>query len=421
MRAFPLLSSKHLIVKKGVTILENSILGQTDFQKEKDDKMLCLYISIYHVFTALNISIKSIFQISDVFYSYLSNMVAVALLVGFILSIPVIFRRGRIIFLSVELFAFMAYFISFFMGNSFSTSFLLNKALWTMGICIPLGIAAYSIIDKHLLLYYLTISSWLIIFPLSVAMLNLNQNDHSYSMACAYALLLPVLIMYYNYFYEKRFIYLIVAVACTIIISFFGNRGAVLCIFGYIAIRSVLLNPNRLHKFLYISFFALASFFLVFWQDIVFSYLESIIRTFGIRSYTLSRILNASFYESNSRMILWNLYLDKIGEKPLLGWGVAGGWISPEYYPHNIFLELLLSFGVIVGSIIGVYFILNYLKTIMCKNIVYRELLLIYAMCSISIFISGSFLNTPKVFIFWLLSVGYRSFGNICFTFRKRR
>jgi O-antigen ligase len=80
----------------------------------------------------------------------------------------------------------------------------------------------------------------------------------------------------------------------------------------------------------------------------------------------------------NGRVPIWNLCLDKIWERPLLGYGYAGFWTSEEslyvinnswasgearnsrFHAHNGFIEVLLSLGWLGGSL----FIINFITVL---------------------------------------------------------
>ena len=372
----------------------------------KWDKRLSIYIACYYIFSSLNIALKIIFRIEGSLGSLLSNLVAGVMILGFLYSFQTIVMRSRFVFVVSEAIALIAYLFSFLFGYALSTSFLINKAMWTLGICIPLGVAAYSVYDKRILIKYLDLASWVSIIPLWCSLLMLNQNDDSYNMASAYALLMPTLMMFYHYFAKKKPLYLIVGLASTVIIVFFGNRGALLCIVLYWLVKAIVLNSKPISKFLYCILLVTIFYFVVINQSAFINILETVIDRFGIKSYLLSNYINNSFFTSSSRDFLWETYFQKVLEKPFWGWGVGGGWVSAELYPHDIFLELFVSFGIIFGTVFSLLFIGAYIKAFTCKIHLNRELLIIYAVCCASIFVSASFLNTPKVFMFAFLCLG---------------
>ena len=55
--------------------------------------------------------------------------------------------------------------------------------------------------------------------------------------------------------------------------------------------------------------------------------------------------------ESNSRTVLKEKTLDAISENPVWGYGIMGDRVVLGTYCHNIFLELLCDFGVVLGTL----------------------------------------------------------------------
>ena len=73
------------------------------------DRKLGLFIASYYILSALNISIKVTFQISDSLYSALSNMVAGGMILGFIYTFRIMIKRAGNVFIAWEFFAFILF------------------------------------------------------------------------------------------------------------------------------------------------------------------------------------------------------------------------------------------------------------------------------------------------------------------------
>ena len=58
------------------------------------------------------------------------------------------------------------------------------------------------------------------------------------------------------------------------------------------------------------------------------------------------------FTNDSGRSSLHRMYFQLIKEWPVLGYGLVGGWVNPGAYPHHIYIELLLSCGVVLGNIL---------------------------------------------------------------------
>ena len=70
-------------------------------------------------------------------------------------------------------------------------------------------------------------------------------------------------------------------------------------------------------------------------------------------------------------------------------------------YVHNLFLELIIQFGIIIGSFISVLICVLVYRGINCKDLAKRDVYILYISCGFGILmISSTMLNCP---MFWVL------------------
>ncbi len=74
--------------------------------------------------------------------------------------------------------------------------------------------------------------------------------------------------------------------------------------------------------------------------------------------------INSLLSDSSGRDLIYEILIQKIKEKPILGYGIYGEWQFVNYSAHNIYLEALVNFGVIVGGAILISYISMYIKSI---------------------------------------------------------
>ena len=85
----------------------------------------------------------------------------------------------------------------------------------------------------------------------------------------------------------------------------------------------------------------------------------------------IEKILSAEFLEGSGRNMVHEKVLSAISEKPVLGYGFLGdSGFQNGGYPHNLFLELWVQFGVVIGSILVALVFYLFIKSfIMKKNV----------------------------------------------------
>ena len=129
----------------------------------------------------------------------------------------------------------------------------------------------------------------------------------------------------------------------------------------------------------------------------VLNYVDKITQYTSIR--IIDKIIDGKFFQG-ARMSIYKESIEKILQKPILGWGLCGGWNGIGEYPHNIFLELWQAFGIIFGTVILLLLMLMIMNAIRSKKGNEKSLLIIcLALCS-QLLISGPVLNDIP---FWFL------------------
>ena len=148
----------------------------------------------------------------------------------------------------------------------------------------------------------------------------------------------------------------------------------------------------------YIILIALLVLIIYLFKGQLISYLTDLFSKLGFNSRTIAWLTMAdSSLDSSGRD---SLYLDAIvaiKNNPIFGYGILGDRMLLGLYVHNIFLEILLDFGVIIGGYISIKMIICSIKSYICLYTRRISVIIIFAM--VSLMVSGSFLHNGA---FWL-------------------
>ena len=164
-------------------------------------------------------------------------------------------------------------------------------------------------------------------------------------------------------------------------------------------------------------------FFLSGCAVLFFIYLDQILEGFiywlnslNVASRTLDMIINNVLLEQVSgRDLLWSTTIAKIYEQPLWGYGFLGErhFLYPLYYGgyvHNIYLELLANFGVVLGSLIALYLLIGAIKMLIsCHDKVWLGLFIIFFSMSTQLILSRSFWILPHFWASIAIVVSYNA------------
>ena len=357
------------------------------------DKRLSNFIVAYFFVHALNLFVKLI--IGNFGAWNLISKGSLALLL--VLAIPAILKRnlaGAVLAEGILVLCLGFTVISGGANYSEFSSIMINAVT----VFIPMGIAVTCIDDKSILARRFYIMAW----PAQVILIYilLNLSGSQYSMPGGYALVFQMLIVMDHFFQKRSWYDLVAIVADFFVILLFGSRGPIICIMTMILIQLLFSKKISLTKRILIAIgIIVVVLFIYFNYQNILNTLLDLTRTFGYSSRNL-RILALNLATSDSgRASIHNSYFRLIRERPILGYGLVGGLISAGSYPHHIYIELLLYFGVFFGIIACVVVSVLAIKSVMSKNDINRRLAQVMLAYCVSLFLSDSFMMCPVFFL----------------------
>ena len=307
------------------------------------------------------------------------------------LAIILGFNRNKKLFVYTYFFIFilLLYNIVLFPQNQ---EFLFSEVIrFTLPVVIPsclcfLCLSNIYIFEK--VLYYV---SWLTFVMAVYYVLNLIGGKvmfGGYNMSFSYGLLLPMMALYshktrYSVFASLLLLLFVIAL---------GSRGAAVAFFLYIILDIFLFNKKYVPLIIAIIIFAISLI------PLFLNYLDDI----GISSRTLMLLLNGDFEHDSGRSEVYELVIIPLMENPLMGLGLWGDrYYIDGSYCHNIILEICLNFGLILGPLLILYFVIQFLVIYYHLYKEYRMLLLKYLLaCILPLLFSNSYLISPNFGIF---------------------
>lgn len=165
-------------------------------------------------------------------------------------------------------------------------------------------------------------------------------------------------------FYKKLF-YIIIEISSFVLLVFFSNRNALLVsLVAYIILDLLITKPSNRKLFKYLIFSSLVFSISFFTKEIVLFLINNSV---GIYSYSLNAILQMLEGTStglSSRDIIWSNAFRLLNNNPLFGVGIGYFHMLNGEFVHNIFLEILVSFGYFFGIAIILYILLSVFKII---------------------------------------------------------
>lgn len=225
----------------------------------------------------------------------------------------------------------------------------------------------------------------------------------SYNLGFGYSVMFCALIFFSLFLKEHRIWQGILGICSFIMALVGGSRGCLLVFLIFVILYTIKeLTTVTLKKKILILLAALSGYILIqFSLDHISSVLS------GLNLRTVEMLVNGSIAEDNGRDAIYQLAREAIAHVPLLGYGTFGDrqFIAPYYYwgySHNLFLELIIDFGRILGLAIFVFLIWKCVQALLKAEGDQSSILCILISVNVKLFLSDTFWGYPQ---FWMLVV----------------
>lgn len=364
------------------------------------NKIFCSCIAFYYALSVLNRVFASLLKGSFILASIIrfgTYAVIILVLLGMIGN----FKR-LVTLITLEVVVAIIFILSVATGNIGNTEWqpVYEQIATTY---IPLGIAAYCITDRKMLLnaiYPVALVSVPIL--IAVAVLSYGNWEYSYDMSLGYVMVFSVLVLMAQFTVDTKIYNIALAGCLSVFILLVGSRGPFICIIAFIMIE-LLLSPRYSKKTKTVIIILVVSAAVVLWinMDKILSYIYQISVSLGFDSRSVLLLIQGEALSHDSgRNVLNEYYMELINRKPILGYGVMGGWVSDDMYPHNIILELTLSFGYPLGGFLLIALLLILVSAIRKKNDKYNNaLIVLFVSYCMYLFVSNTYLKVWQFFV----------------------
>ena len=228
---------------------------------------------------------------------------------------------------------------------------------------------------------------------------------HNYNMSLGYELIFVSLVFFHKSSKDKSLKALLLGAVSFFCSFYFGSRGVLLPIISFF-ILTFIFNSKRDKKILLVKQIAITIVIFIVLLNVL-GLVESKLLLMNkerdplmmdpdSQSRNVEMLLSSDFVSGNGRNIIYSISMEAIKNKFPLGYGVYGDrpFVGDRFrwgYSHNIFLELLVSFG-IFGLII-ILGLLYLILTILIKKKYrdYRGLAIVLLSMNSKLLISDTF------------------------------
>ena len=369
-----------------------SLFRFASIHKNKDDYYVIAIVGFFFM-KVLGTSIDNIWGYIPIWQVF-SKIVQLSLLLP---AIYYLLQKPKY-FILVEMLMACIY-LSGFLNADLST--IIHGIVYGCCIYVPLAFAAYRIEDRLRFLQALYSISWLSVPLLTLSLYIASTNGAKYDMTAGYLLLLPLSVFTLSFIERLKISDLFMCALSALSIILYGSRGPILCFIFLIVVSLLCLKTIKTsHRFTLILLGSIIVVCLATNYDAFISIVEKISNIFDINSRSITLFLRGEGVSYLSgRDILLEYFIGKIKDSPLIGYGAFGAWPSPGEYPHNIFIELLVSFGIPIGTVLSLGMIFILIQGIVTNDIYSQKLILVFMSMSVSLLVSGSFLTNWHFYV----------------------
>lgn len=269
--------------------------------------------------------------------------------------------------------------------------------------CYPLYFVCSKAINKEYFIYFGYKLG--IISNVCIILEKVILGKASY-MGLGYHLLPVILIYIFFYLKHKKGFTLLLILINSFYLIIYGNRGASLSLIIFTILLYFIFYKKTLNKIIHLI--SITNFILIFFifkdkiKNILINFSSFLLKDLKINSYFLSKLillLNKGLASSSSgRDTIYTNAIKFGNENWLFGNGIGSFRYIYGAYPHNIFLEFYVQFG-IFGVIVLIYLLIKVFSYLLLKNYKNKEILLFLFCLSIPrLILSSSFWERPE---FW--------------------
>lgn len=273
-----------------------------------------------------------------------------------------------------------------------NAEFIMKEGIrFTLFTVIPIFLALVSISNYNIFKKVVMVISWsCTVISLYYAYLFLNGQliKLSYDMAAGYAILFPALV----FFWQRKLIYNIIGLLLCLMIMLTGSRGPLgVALIYFVAIQVMSGGKARIKLML-----------LIIGGVLSFSFIMEFLKLNLVNSRTVRLIFNGGIAGDSGRKEIYGFILNKIQDSPFIGYGIFGDRaLMGNNYSHNILLEILCDFGIILGSVLIITSVYLFVRKFLLLRTETRYLLLLFFCLSvIPLMISWSYLTSIQFAMF---------------------
>lgn len=362
-------------------------------------------ILIYVVWGRVLLSfVRPVLNMLPVIRNFTDFLMPLFIIVPLLFSLPYILKKLKIFDYLFYIIILFIYFLNFALYPE-NTELLTDRAYPFLCLTLPVyfvgRLTNLESVEKKLgTISYFVIYIFALYYLFYIGGVAKDDSDMDYNMGASYNILPHVILALWQTMKRASLFKIITSLLGVMMIFSFGTRGPLVCTISFILIYVLFIGKFRHPMLLKTIIASIGVLFLTILNPIMLG-IQYLLTSVGMSTRITDFYFESTLDESLGRDYIHDiLYNVMRGENYFFGHGILSSYNYVDTYPHNLYLELVFSFGYIPGFLLffllTTIFIVAYRKF---NNTDIRSFLCVLMCASvIKLFMSGSFIYEYLLF-----------------------
>jgi hypothetical protein len=238
----------------------------------------------------------------------------------------------------------------------------------------------------------------LVLFVMGGSQVYELDSDEGQYMVISYGLLPCSLFLFWSFLESFSYFNLFFAILGIFEMLSLGTRGPLVCVIVFFIIYMLFFKHYKSPIIkIFIVIVGCVIYLLI---GPIMLGLSVLLPSLGMSSRITTMYMEHSLQETTGRDLIAKDLWGKISHDIWQGYGLGGDRVLVGYWSHNLVLEVFVTFGIVLGSIIIVWLLVLIIRSfIKEKQSVNAKFLLLLICCSIvKLMISSSFIQEPMLY-----------------------
>lgn len=272
-----------------------------------------------------------------------------------LLGMPYIVKRLKALDYCLIIFALSVYVFNILIYEK-TSHYLIENAVYILAVNFSVFFVGLVMDkDEHIELIYRCSQISIVVFFLFFVIFGFTPEagrDNMENMGLAYRILPHVCVVSFYVFKNKKIKDFFLSILGGVLVLACGVRGAILSLCAFLIVYVACFYKFR-YKGIYLTLGACIIMTIFSQFDKIAPYIMSFLNRFGLSTRVIETILEGSTLEDAPRRRIREWMIEAIQAHPYRGYGIAGdrNLIPTVVYAHSFWLEMWVSFGVIIGTL----------------------------------------------------------------------